>query len=108
MARTRRRTLFSNTALSMPGSDGAVLGVFPVAGYARLTGFVSVVGSATLRVRTGASSGVYNVTSTSVANSGAVNFDSLIFGPVVEVALTPAASQSAVAVVMGDTAPRGF
>ena len=41
----------------MPGSDGAVLGVFPVTGYSRLTGFVSIVGSATLRIKTGATSG---------------------------------------------------
>lgn len=109
MARTRRRTLLNNTAVSVVGSDGTVLGVFPVAGYSRLTGFVSVIGSATLRVRTGATSGVYAVSSTSAVSSGGNNFDSLLFGPVVEVALTPCSSQSAATIVcIGDTAPRGF
>lgn len=108
MARTRRKSLFNSTTLSLPGSDGAVLGVFPVAGYSRLTGFVSIVGSATLRVRTGATSGTYAVSSTSAVTSGATQFDHLLFGPVVEVALTPATSQSATFVLMGDTAPRGF
>lgn len=109
MKQTRRRTLFNSTAVSLPGSDGATLGVFPVTGYSRLTGFFSIVGSATLRIRTGAQSGTYAVSSTSTVNSGGSNFDHLLFAPFAEVALTPAASQSgAVAVIIGDTAPRGF
>ena len=108
MSRTRRKSLFNSTALSMPGSDGAVLGVFPVTGYSRLTGFVSIVGSATLRIKTGTTSGTYAVTSTSAINSGAATFDSLLFGPVVEVALTPCASQTATVALMGDTVARGF
>jgi len=107
VSRTRRKSLF-NTTVSMPGSDGAVLGVFPVAGYSRLTGFVSIVGSATLRIKTGTTSGTYAVTSTSAINSGAATFDSLLFGPVVEVALTPASSQTATVALMGDTVARGF
>ena len=108
MPRSRRKTLFNNTALSMVGSDGAVLGVFPVAGFSRLTGLVSIVGSATLRIRTGATSGTYAVTSTSAVNSGGNTFDSLLFGPVVEVALTPASSQTATIALIGDTMARGF
>lgn len=92
----------------MPGSDGAVLGVYPVAGYSRLTGMFSIVGSATLRIRTGPTSGTYAVSSTSAVNSGGSTFDYLLFGPVAEVALTPASSQTATVVVIGDTSPRGF
>jgi hypothetical protein len=92
-----RRTLVSNTALSVTGSTG--LGAFNVQPYSRLTGLFSVVGSLTFQYRLGINSGSWLVSSTFVVNSGGSVFDVLnIGGNVADFGFTAANSQANIAV----------
>jgi hypothetical protein len=49
------KILVAQTALAMPGSAGAALGVFPSQRYSTFGGMVSGVGSLTLRTQFGIS-----------------------------------------------------
>ncbi len=94
--------MFSNTALTVPGSTG--LGAYDVKAYSRFTGLFSVVGSLTFLYRLGVNSGTYQVSSSFVVNSGGSAFDVLnVGGNVADFSFSAANSQSnVVAHVLGE------
>ena len=94
------RKALVNTTLDVVGSAGTPIGVYDTGGYARLTGLLSVVGSATFRVEQGVNSGSFQVSSAFTVNSGGSSFDVVNLGNHTRLSLSQAASQSGIVVAV--------
>ena len=98
-----RFALVEETALSVPGSTGLGGGTKDVAAYARFAGIFSIVGSLTFQYQMGVNSGVYQVNSSFVVNSGGSTFDVLNYGHSAQFTISAANSQDeAVVLVYGE------
>ena len=87
-----RRVIYAQDSLSVPGSMH--LGTFDTGGYAKFAGFVSALGSVTVRYRMGITSAtVAQVSSSFVINSGTGTFDVVNLGMRTEFWLSAANSQ---------------
>ena len=93
-----RQSLVAQTNFSVPGSTG--LGTFLVTQYSRFAGLFSVTGSVTFRYAMGINSGVFQVTSSFVVNSGPAVFDVLNFGRYCDFSFSAANSQSMPAILI--------
>src|SRR5512144_2778098 len=89
-----RRVLVSQSNVAMPGSGGAALGTYNAQRYSSFGGMVSGVGSLTLRVQFGVTSGTYLVSSAIAIYSGGMDFTMSNRGLYAGFAITAAASQS--------------
>ena len=95
-----RQKLVAQTGLSSPGSEGVSFGVFNTGFFSRFGGFGSIVGSATLRYRTGINSGTWLISSSFPVNSGVFNFDVLNHGVLTEFGFSQATSQAINAILI--------
>ena len=82
----------------VPVSSGTLLGVFNIAGYSRITGFVSAVSSATLTYKFGITSGTTFTSSGILCNSGPTIIDFVNYGKFIELSFSAAGSQAMPAV----------
>src|SRR5258706_519264 len=87
-----RATVFAEVSSSITTGGSRDYGQFSVGQYSRFTGAILTTGSLTIRVRTGVTSGVYQVSSNFAANSGATVFDALNYGQFVYFDITAAQS----------------
>src|SRR6185369_9147745 len=100
----RRREYFNQRNVSLPGSQGASIGVFDAGHYSRFVGFFSVIGSATIRYRFGTDSANFFVSSSFVVNSGLASFDVVNIAKYSEWSFSQATSQvAAAAYIMAET-----
>ena len=91
--RQAHRPILTAVAQAFPGSTG--LGCYPTGFAARFVGAITLsTGSATLQYRMGVNSGNYQVTSSTVINSGPSLIDFLNYGRHTDFAFTAINSQA--------------
>src|SRR5262245_59878356 len=96
-----RYALVRTTSLSAANSTG--LGTaLNTARFSRFTGLFSIIGSATFVYRMGIATGVYQVTSSMVINSGGSVLDVINYGQFSEMFFSAINSQIASVVVLGE------